>query len=426
MLDRITPPEFKPIDRVKILQADQYCLDNGMKVYTIDSGSQELVKVEFIFRAGMFFQEAPLMAVSTGNMMENGTTNYTSEQLSENLDFFGSYYETGVGQDYSFIALYSLNKHLKSSISFVEDIIRNANFPLRELEIFLSNKKQKYLVNSKKVAILARRRFAELIFGEKHPYGIVATLADHDKVNRDDLVRYYNAHYNSANCSIVVSGKLPDDIIPLLNSRFGKPWGDEEYAEADDIPFQTSGELKHFVLKDDAIQSAIRIGRPMFSKNHPDYFKFQVLNTVLGGYFGSRLMTNIREDKGYTYGIGSGLTPLVHGGYFYISTEVGATVTNAALAEIYKELARLREELIPEDELELVKNYILGIFLRSVDGPFALADKFKSIWEFGLDYDYFDKYFDAVSSCTSEELMALANKYLKEEDLIELVVGKKE
>lgn len=426
MPDRTIAPEFKTIDKIDIIQATPHRLNNGIAVYSIDSGSQELVKIEFIFRAGMYYQEIPLLAVSTSSMMENGTVNYSADQISENLDYYGSYYETGVGQDHASISLYSLNKHLKNSIYFVEDIIKNANFPAREFDIFIANKKQKFLVNSKKVAVLARRRFAELIYGEQHPYGRDAKLEDHDRLKREALVKYFGTHYNSKNCTIVISGKLPSDFLDILNAHFGNgQWGEQQVVQKDNLPFSPSAQKKHFVLKDDAIQSAIRIGRPLFTKGHPDYFKFQVLNTALGGYFGSRLMSNIREDKGYTYGIGSGISPLIRGGSFYISTEVGTDVTQNALNEIYFELKKLREELIPEDELQLVKNYILGIFLRSVDGPFALAEKFKGIWEFGLSYDYFDRYMEAVKSSTSEELQQLAQKYLKEEDLTELVVGKK-
>ncbi len=374
----------------------------------------------------MYYQTAPLIAASTNNMLENGTVNYSSEEISENLDFFGSYYETGVNQDDAGISLYSLNKHLTSCIPFVEDVIKNANFPGHEFEIYIANKKQKYLVNSKKVAVLARRKFAELIYGEKHPYGRDVKIEDFDTIKRDDLVSYFKNHYNSKNCAIIISGKLPSNYLEILNKHFGAlQWGEQVEAKRENIAASSSSEKKHFIYREDAIQSAIRIGRPMFTKGHPDYFKFQVLNTALGGYFGSRLMSNIREDKGYTYGIGSGLSPLVRGGSFFISTEVGADVTQSALNEIYHEIRRLREEPIPASELELVKNYILGIFLRSVDGPFALADKFKGIWEFGLGYDYYDNYFNAVKSTTAEELQALANKYLKEEDLIELVDGKK-
>ena len=162
----------------------------------------------------------------------------------------------------------------------------------------------------------------------------------------------------------------------------------------------------------------------LFNKTHPDYFKFQVLNAILGGYFGSRLMANIREDKGFTYGIGSGVVNLVNTGSFYISTEVGNNVTNQTLIEIYKEIKILREKLVSVDELETVRNYILGQFLRSVDGPFALADKFKAIWEYNLDYSYFDLYFNAIKTVTPNDIIDLANKYLQEKDLLECVVGK--
>ncbi|MBK6835285.1 MAG: insulinase family protein [Bacteroidetes bacterium] len=322
--------------------------------------------------------------------------------------------------------MYSLNKYLNETIVFVEDIIKNPSFPQHEFDLFLANRKQKHLVNSQKVSVLARRRFNELLFGENHPYGINVKDEDFDNTSLQDVIDFYKTHYTSKNCTIVLSGNLPDDVFTLLNDHFGKQvWGGSTVAVSKpSVVLETTKENKHLVVKDDAIQSAIRIGRPLFNKTNPDYFKFQVLNTILGGYFGSRLMANIREDKGYTYGIGSGLAGLAHGGYFFVSTEVGVDVTKNTLEEIYKEIKLLREELVDEEELELVKNYILGQFLRSVEGPFALADKFKAIWEYNLDYDYFDKYFKAVQSVTPTELRDLANKYLQEKDLIECVAGK--
>jgi zinc protease len=190
------------------------------------------------------------------------------------------------------------------------------------------------------------------------------------------------------------------------------------------VPPQAPDKMKNYFERPDAIQSAVKVGRVLFNKTHPDYFKFQVLNSVLGGYFGSRLMANIREDKGYTYGIGSGINNLVRSGYFFISTEVGADVTSSTLSEIYKELKVLRENLIPDTELETVRNYMLGNFLRSVDGPFSLGEKFRAIWEYGLDYSFFDEYFRVVKSVTPGELRDIANQYLREEDMIECVVGK--
>ena len=425
-LNRKQAPDFKTIEKIDIQHAVENTLDNGIKVFTIDSGSQELTKIEFIFKAGMYYQSQPLLASAANNLLETGTKNYTANELSDNIDFFGSFFECAVEQDFASLALFSLNKYLDKSLHFVEDIIKNPTFPKDEFDIYISNKKQKHLVNSEKVNVLARRRFSELTFGENHPYGITVKDEDFDRLTLASVIEFYKTFYHSGNCTIIASGKLSKNLIETLNQFFGKAeWGTVQPISVPSVQLATTKELKHFIEKPDAIQSAIRVGRMLFNKKNPDYYKFQVLNTILGGYFGSRLMANIREDKGYTYGIGSGLASLVNAGYFFISTEVGTDVTNDTLKEIYKEIKLLREELVDTDELETVRNYVLGQFLRSVDGPYSLADKFKAIWEFDLGYDYFEKYFEAVKTITPEEIKSLANKYLRDEDLIELVVGKK-
>lgn len=425
-MNRTEAPAFKTIDRIDIIRATKEKLNNGIELYTLNAGSQEITKIEFIFKAGMYYQPAPLIASNTNSLIESGTKSYTANQISDGVDFFGSFLELEVGQDFATVTLYSLNKYLNESLKFIEEVLKYPTFPQDEFKIHVTNKKQKHLINSQKVDILARRKFSELVFGEKHPYGIQVNDTDFERVNVTEIKAFFKDHYSSNNCTIIASGHLPNNLLTTLNGFFGeKSWGNTDAKIAPgNILLQTTKQSKHFIERPDAIQSAVKVGRLLFNKTNPDYFKFQVLNTILGGYFGSRLMANIREDKGYTYGIGSGLASFVNGGYFAISTEVGADVTKQTLEEIYKELNTLRTDLVSDNELETVRNYILGHFLRSVDGPFSLADKFKSIWEFGLGYDYFENYFNAVKTVTPKELRDLANKYLKEEDLIECVVGK--
>jgi zinc protease len=427
MIDRTVAPAFKAIEHIHIPQAEAHQLSNGIPLYIINSGSQELVKIEFVFKAGMYYQSRPLVASSTNNLIETGSKNYTANQISERIDYYGGFLELETGHDLASITLYTLNKYFNETIAVLQDILLYPTFPKDEFDIYINNKKQKHLINAQKVSVLARRRFSELLFGENHPYGRDARDEDFDKVNTDIIRKFYGEHYNSKSCTIVVSGCVPKELPDKLDALFGKSdWGSNNvttFVSSEKI--DTTTQLQHLVLKEDAIQSAIRVGRIMFNKTHPDYFHFQVLNTILGGYFGSRLMANIREDKGYTYGIGSGLSSLSNGGYFFISTEVGADVTQKALDEIYKELKVLREQLVGDEELITVKNYILGQFLRSVDGPFALADKFKGIWQYGLSYDYYERYFAAVNKVSASQLRDLANKYFDQKDLIECVAGKK-
>lgn len=426
MINRTQAPSFKTIDKIDVMKATHSQLSNGIDLYTVSAGSQEISRLEFIFKAGMYQQSHSLIAASTNNLLESGTRSFTANQLSDGIDFYGSFLELQVEQDFAIVTLFTLNKYLKESLKFIEEVVKYPVFPENEFKIHIANKKQKHAINSQKVNVLARRKFSELLFGETHPYGIGVHQSDFDRINTQEIRAFFERFYTAKNCSIIASGNLPKDLQQTLDNFFGQEnWGNATEKHIDKkVSIQTTRQQKHFILKDDAIQSAVRVGRVLFNKTHEDYFKFQVLNTVLGGYFGSRLMANIREDKGYTYGIGSGLNNLVHSGTFFISTEVGADVTQQTLTEIYKELKLLREELIDEEELETVRNYILGQFLRSVDGPFTLADKFKSIWEFGLDYSFFDKYFHAVKTVTPKELRDLANKYLQEKDLIECVVGK--
>ena len=425
MLERRIAPAFRTIDKIDVIRTKHDQLNNGIDYFKLSAGSQEITKIEFIFRAGMYQQGNTLVASTTNNMLESGTRSFTADQLSDGIDFYGSFLELQVEQDYATVTVFSLNKYLKETLKFVEELLKYPTFPETEFRIHIFNKHQKHTINSQKVSVLARRKFTELLFGEKHPYGIQVEEQDFERIKTDELRDFFSHHYTHKNCSIIASGNLPVDLQDTLNEFFGDAWGNTNSVISNTpVIAHTSKTPKHFIKKEDAIQSAIRIGRILFNKTHPDYYKFQVLNTILGGYFGSRLMANIREDKGYTYGIGSGLNSLVHNGYFFISTEVGADVTRPTLDETYKELKRLREELVDPSELETVRNYILGNFLRSVDGPFALADKFKSIWEFGLDYSYFDNYFNAVKSVTPTELRDLANKYLQEKDMIECVAGK--
>ncbi len=425
-IDRTVSPAFKTVEKIEMIQATEKKLRNNIPVYSINAGSQELIKVEFFFSAGMFQQTKPLQAATVNAMLEEGTLKMTAAQIADAVDYYGAFLEVGVSQDHASVVLYTLNKHLKSTLSVVEDVIKNATFPEDELDTHLTNKKQKFHVNNQKVATVARKRFTELIFGEKHPYGINVQEADFEKIKRTDLIDFYRSFYCSGNCKIVLAGKINDDVFSLLDEHFGdNDWSSVNSLKKNTVEIISCKEREQLIFKEDALQSAIRIGKVLFNKTHPDFQSLQILNTVYGGYFGSRLMSNIREDKGYTYGIGSGIASLQNSGYFFISTEVGVDVCKNAINEIYLEMDRLRNELIPADELQLVKNYLLGTFLRSVDGPFAMADRFKGILEYNLGYDYFDKYIATIKGISASQLRDLANTYFDKESMIELVVGKK-
>ncbi|HEY6160059.1 MAG TPA: pitrilysin family protein [Bacteroidia bacterium] len=427
MTDRKIAPPVNEIANVEIIRASEKKLRNGIPVFTVNAGTQDLVRIELVFKAGFTAQSAPLIATTANELIDEGTAKFNAQQIADKVDYFGAFLETEVTQDYATIAIFTLNKYLKEVLPVLEEIIKNAEFPEKELTVNLNNRRQKFVVSSQKVADMARKKFNQLLFGNKHPYGYFVELRDYDKVEREAVKSFHREKYVSGNCAIIVSGKIGLETVDLLDKHFGgTDWpGPADKKNENNYSFHATTLRENLVLKEDALQSAIRIGRVMFNKTHPDYLPMLVLSTVLGGYFGSRLMSNIREDKGYTYGIGCAMVSLKEAGYFFIGTEVGVDVTQKALDEIYYELKRLREEPVGEDELMLVRNYLLGSFLGSVDGPFALADRFKGIMMYNLGYDYYDRYISTIRNIKPERLLELAQQYFKQEDLIELVAGRK-
>ncbi len=425
-IDRTTPPPTTDIGEFVLLPVKTHKLDNGIPVYTVDGSMQDVVKVELIFMNPEFNQGQPLLHSSVNRLLSEGTSQHTAQQLAEMIDYFGSFYETEQTTDYCSVMLHTLNKHLESTLPIVHEIITGAIFPEKELLVFKQNNKQRLTVENEKVASVARRKFSEIIFGASHKYGYFVAPDDYDRITRESLQSFHRAHYVSNHCTIIVSGKVNEHTIQLLNKIFGRADWAKGNGAADAVSvFQPSPQKMNYIEKENAVQSAIRIGKPMFTKTHPDYAGMQVLNTILGGYFGSRLMANIREDKGYTYGIGSAVASMMQGGYFFVASEVGTDVCTKAIDEIYKEIELLKHELVANDELQMVKNYMLGSFLKGIDGAFNIADRWKGLLFYNLGFEYYESFVNTVKTISPEEIMHLADKYFARDSFYELVVGKK-
>ena len=426
MLNRTIQPMVNPIEHIDIIQAEKRLLSNGIPVYYVNAGSQDVVKVDFIFEAGTWFQTINLVASICNSMLEEGSERYSASQIAERFDFYGSYIQMMVDQNYGYVNIVSLGKHLPAILEMVENMIKHPVFPQYELEVMIEKNKQKFLLENEKVRTLCQKKFTQVMFGNAHPYAIKNKLEDFDLINREVLMQFYEAYYHSANCRIIVAGKVDENVLTMLETHFGGTDWSRGFGIKEPV-FDICPDVQkyHFVEKADGSQSALRLGKFWVNKSHPDYHALSVLVTILGGYFGSRLMANIREEKGYTYGIGSFVLSLKHANYLIISTEVGNEYVQPTLKEISYEMKRLQTELVSEDELGTVKSYLLGEFLRDFDGPFALAGSFKAINDFDLDYSFYDDYLTVLRSLTSQELMRLAQQYLSPEDCYTVVAGNK-
>ena len=424
ILDRKIAPSRKAIELPNFIQPKEYCLQNGTPLFVLEGGGQEVIAIEFLFNSGTFVQDKILSAGLTNNMLLSGTTKYTANELADKIDFYGAYTQVEIGKDISSLTVYTMNKYLDEVLNYIEDVLENANFPENEFQTSLARRKQQFLIGEEKVQQLSRKDFNKTVFGGT-PYGAFATIEDYNRINRDDIQDFFNRFYKHSYMEIIVSGQLPEGFADMVDRKFGKQKRAADHLRYFEYETSTNAAEKIYKEKEDALQSSIRIGRSLFSGNHEDFFGMKMLNTVLGGYFGSRLMSNLREEKGYTYGVGSSILGLRFDGVFQIATEVGVDVTNDAVNEIYKELARLRDTSIAVEELDLVRNYMLGKILKMADGPFAQANLYKNLRINRFDFSFYQDYIEVIKNISPEELKALANKYLQVEDLTEVVVGKR-
>lgn len=424
MLDRTLIPESKQVTEINFIAPQKQELDNGIKVFTINAGKQELVRIELVFENVNWDVSKPLQAIGVNHLINNGTSTLTAREIADKVDYYGAFLQTDYGADQSSIKIYTLNKHLESVLPILWSVLNDSTFPQHELDIFKQNQQQSLKVSLQKNDFIARKNFAHGIFGSS-TYGSNIEVEDYQAIERADLLAYFSAAYKPENCTIFVAGKFEEAEFKILNATLGKEWINTATSTVNTFSFEPAQTGEIFIERPDAIQSAIRMGVRSINRKHADFPGFQVMNCLLGGYFGSRLMANIREDKGYTYGIGSAIVSMKDAGYFFIATEVGADVCTKALLEIEKEIDLLKAEPVSAEELDLVRSYMLGSMLGSLENAFSHADKFKSIYFSGLDYDYYDNYIKTVQSITAEEIQVLANKYLNTKAFTKVVVGKK-
>ena len=400
---------------------DRFTLKNGVDVYTINAGAEDVLAIEWVFFAGNSYEKQNLVAASSNFLLKNGTTKKNAFQINEHFDYYGSYLNRACYNETAVLSLHCLTKHIGELLPAVKELITDSTLPQEELDIYRQNMKQRLKVNLKKSDFVAGRLIDTYLYGKDHPYGKFTSEEDFDSLQREQLVDFYKNYYQQGKLIIFVAGKLPSNLEPLLNEHFGDLVNKEVKEQKHQIV--TAKEKKYQVSNDEnGVQGSIRLARPFPNRHHPDFLKTMVLNNLFGGFFGSRLMLNIREDKGYTYGIHSYLQNHVHSSAWMVSTEAGKDVTEATITEVYKEMKRLREEKIDNEELLLVQNYMMGSILGDLDGPFQIIARWKNIILNNLDGSYFQNSINTIKKITAPELQELAQKYLVPEEFYELVV----
>lgn len=394
---------------------------NGTKIYAINCPEYEVVRLSFVFHAGTITQLHPFTASATANMLAEGTAALTSQQIAERLDYFGSYFDINIDRDYSYITFCSLSKFFMQTAEVIEQVILHPTFPAEEINTYRAKRKQQLTIERRKVETIAREKFANAIFGKSHPYGVSYSEEAYDTLSRENIAEHYKRCYTAESCIVVCSGNISPEVLARIESIASELHSAGNTQTISLPPFETIHDVRH--QHDGAVQSSIRMGRLLFPRTHEDFIPMQVLSTVLGGYFGSRLMQNLREQHGYTYGAFCAMVNFQHTGYLALATQVGSEVTEDALHQIALEIERLQNDKVSEQELALVKNIMAGELMRILDGPFGIADVTTENILCGFDNSHIQEHLQRIRATAPEELRDLAQRYLAAEDLVRVVVG---
>jgi predicted Zn-dependent peptidase len=425
MLDRKTAPaihdaiEFDFV--LPTIQKEE--LKNGMPLYWFNGGVQDVVEINWVFPAGLWYETKSAVAHAVTGLMKNGTSTKSAHEINEALEFYGASLRIHPGNDFATLTLHTLTKHLPSLLPIIYEILSDAVFPEEELQLHKQNSIQKLLVSMRKCDFVANQKIDAALFGEEHPYGRFTQQLSIEELKREDLLAFYQKNFSLTNAQIFMAGKVGKKEIDIVNEVFGKQIAHSEKIVPQTFAPITSTEKKQEFINDvNGVQGAIRLGRLFPNRHHEDYAPMVVLNTLFGGYFGSRLMSNIREEKGFTYGIYSSIAPYINSGSLSVHTEVGREVIEPALKEIKHEMNLLCNELADDEELLLVKNYLLGNLLGDIDGPFQIMQRWRMLLLNGLDENHFNRNVRIYKSISTKELQTLAQKYLNPDDYLEVVV----
>lgn len=415
----LTPPSVAP------LVPQQHRLPNGNVLYYYPNDNLDLVKLDFTVEAGSAYQQFRSQAHAANKLFGEATALHDAQAIAEFLDFRGIFVERMADTCQGNLSYYFLRKYAGELFPLLREMFDHPLVTPQLFEAYMAQRRQKLATNFQQTNYVARNRFYELLYGFDHPLGSYATVHDLDHLTLDSVRQFLHQHYSLAHAHIVLAGHVDDELLVLADRYFAPQPSSDQQPLRLQLPApapSASAQASPTVLMSSAVQSSLRIGRVLpLAWHDPRYAQFMVLSTVLGGYFGSRLMSNIREDKGYTYGIYSQTHVYRDSIVFFITAEVAAQATGPAVSEVMREIERLQQQPIPEEELERVRNVMMGDFIRSIDGTFELSERYRQMYFTDVTEQLTTNYFDAVQHVTPAQLQTLAQHLLT--DLTTVTAG---
>lgn len=418
-------PEIKEIEHVDLLKHEKIILKNGLPLYLIKAGKQELIKVDVLFDAGNVRSKDPVLPGAVNSMLNDGCKEYNSSQIADIIDGKGAFYVPDIQKDFSQTSLYLLTKFTKDLLGLYADMLNDSIFPEEELEIFKLNMKQRYLVEHEKVNVQSHQAFINALFGKDSSYADLVNANSYDTLHRNSLLDFYGERVQNKPKGIIVSGMVDDAALDEISKQFEQFELGNDVKNDDLIVYGDVASRGEWITipGNNKQQVSMRIGRPTVAPNHPDYWGLSLLSTILGGYFGSRLNKVIREEKGLTYGIHSHISILKEASFLSIHAELNASNWEEAYTSVLEVFDDLKKNPISAQELNMVRKYIKGSLLQSLDGAFAFSTYLRNTLIYDLDQNRVNQYINYLDNVDSAEIMRLADQYLQEKSFYKIVAG---
>ncbi len=397
-------------------------LPNGMPMWVIGNGEDEVCRLTLIMGGGAMHERKSMIAYLTAANVLQGNRQQTPAEIAEALDYHGAWKSSQAHDFCSILSISSLNEHLEKMATLFMNCVTQPSFPADELAVTKQRLASNCATNRQQVKTLASDAMRQLYYGTHHPLARITTPEGIESITLDDVKQFHAEHYNSSNCRAIVSGKVTDrelDIVERTVGAWNCPGAIDDEVEP---PIEPQDQMLKVIDKPQAVQSAIYITLRAVPRRHPDYNRLRILIMALGGYFGSRLNQNIREQKGYTYGISAYLAGRKADAFIGINTECATQYTWPIIDEVKKEMLRLHTELIPDVELNIVKQHIMSDLAKTLDTPFTVAEYVNSTLLFGTYPEYFNDQVTTLEQVTAQELRELAQRYLRPE-LMRIVVA---
>lgn len=415
MLDRSVAPPFIKSDTFE-LPGFQTADVNGIPLFVVPEVRQDVLKVELIFHSGKWYEPKPGVSHFTSNMLEKGTERLNSSEIAEMFDRMGAHIEISAGYDHTAVSVYALRKNWKEATELFAEMISTPAFDEEELALMKSIFQQNLKINKEKTSFVASQLIRKMIFGE-HPYGTSLEEKDIEDIQPEALRRFHHSNFRPAAIFVTTHPSVTAEEITARFSLFAPAAPDSGV-----LPKITQGNHNEHIARD-GVQTSLRLGKRSLNRKDQHYPDLLLFNHILGGYFGSRLMKNIREEKGLTYGIYSSINPFVHDSFFVIGADVNKDNRDLALDEIRKEIKRMRTEPVDPSELEIARNHFLGSLQSEVANPFSVTDKIKNIHLNKLSRNYYPHLFKRINSISSKDLLEIGEKYVHEDSLFIATVG---